>query len=156
RLTQRLEHGTDPIAETLRLSGADVENTIDACCLQQPPQDGNRIVYINEVAALVPIGDSLTVRLEQLHRLARLCQVQDFGKNACHVPLVIFVRAIDVEKLQPDPVWWHFFSLHAAINHRKIEQVLAPSVEIHRLEASQRLQPPVIVQTIAALASGRG
>src|SRR4029078_3408383 len=104
RLTQRLEHGTDHIAETLRLSGADVENTIDACCLQQPPQYGNRIVYIDEVAALVTIGDSITVRLEQLHRLARLCQIKDFGKNACHVPLVIFVRAIDVGKLQPDTV----------------------------------------------------
>src|SRR6187549_907098 len=59
RLTQRLEHGTDHVAETLRLSGADVENAIDACCLHQPPQDGNRIVYINEVAALVTIGDAI-------------------------------------------------------------------------------------------------
>src|SRR4029078_1551707 len=49
RLTQRLEHGTDHIAETLRLSGADIAHASDACSLQQPPQDGNRIVYINEV-----------------------------------------------------------------------------------------------------------
>src|SRR5512144_660506 len=57
RLTERLEHGTDHVAETLRLSGADIENAIDACCLKQTTQDGNRIVYINEVAALVTIGD---------------------------------------------------------------------------------------------------
>ena len=57
RPTHRLEHGADHVAETLGLSGADVENTVDARCFQQPPQDGNRIIYVDEIAALITVGD---------------------------------------------------------------------------------------------------
>ena len=108
------------------------------------------------VKAVVAIGDAVTVRLEQLYRLARLRQLKDFGKHARHVPFVIFVRPIDVEKFQPDPMRRHFFFLHAPIDHRKVEQVLAPSVKIHRLEVSQGRKRPVVVEPLAAIAISRG
>src|SRR5512143_2633252 len=58
---ERLEHGADHIAETLCLSGADIEDAIDAGCFQQPAQNGNGVVHVDKIAPLIAVGDSLTM-----------------------------------------------------------------------------------------------
>ena len=124
--------------------------------IEQPAQHRDGVVDIDEIAALVAVGDAVAVRLEQPDRLAGLGVVEHLGQHARHVTLVIFVRAVDVEEFQARPMRRQFFFFHVAVGHRLVEQVLAPAVEIHRLELAQRRRRPVVVEALRAVAIGRG
>src|SRR5262249_21395551 len=152
RPAKRIEHRTDHVAETFSSASSDVENAIYSTCAQQPSQNRNGVIDIDEISALLAIGNTLTMRFEQTHRPARPCDIENLGQDTGHVALVIFVWPVDIEKLQANPMGRQFFLLNVPVDHRKIEQVLAPAIEIHRLKLAQRIRRPVIVETMAAIA----
>ena len=84
-----------------------------------------------------------------------LAVVEHFRQHARHGPLVILVRAVDVEKLETHPVRRQLFFFDVAVDHREIEQMLAPAVEIHRLELAQGGERPIVVEALGAVAIGR-
>src|SRR5437588_6088833 len=64
---KRFEHGADHVTEALSLAGANVKDAVDPSCIQQPAQDGNGVIHVNEITALVAIGYVVSMRLEQAH-----------------------------------------------------------------------------------------
>ena len=88
----------------------------------------DRVVDIDEVAALVAVGDTGFVRFEQFDRLAGLRTFEHLGENAGHVTLVVLVRAIDVEELEADPARRQVFFFDETVGQREVEQMLAPAV----------------------------
>ena len=141
-----------------RLAGGDVENAVDRGGVEQPAQHGDGVVDIDEIAALVAVGDACFVRFEQFDGFAGFGHVAHFGQHAHHLPLMIFVRAIDVEELQSRPMRRQIVLPDMALGHRDIEHMLAPAVEIHRLQLAQSLRRPVVGKAVAAVAvsCGRG
>src|SRR4029079_8311585 len=104
RPAKRVEHGANHVAEAFGLAGSDVENAVYPRCVQQPAQNGNGVININEITALVAIGNTLTTRFEQTDRLACPGKIENLGQNTGHVAFVILVRSIDIEKLEADPM----------------------------------------------------
>ena len=61
-----------------------------------------------------------------------------------------------LKNLQPTHCGGSGAAVARALDHREIEQVLAPAVEIHRLEPRQRLKRIVVGEAALAVAVGRG
>jgi len=89
--------------------------------------------------------------LEQPHRRAGLGLVEHLAEHAHHLALVVFVRAIDVEKLEPHPLRRQRLLPGRAIQDRKIEQMLAPAVKVHRPQPPQRRERGVIDKALIAV-----
>ena len=132
----------------LALPGPDVENARNFRRFQQPAHHRDRIVDIEKIAPLVAVRDSWAVRLEQPHRLAGLGLVEALGDEAHHLALVVLVRPENIEELQPRPLRRQLLALAGAIDHRKVEQVLAPAVEVYRPQLAQRRQRPVVGEAL--------
>src|SRR5437868_4007696 len=66
RSTQRAERGQHHVLEAARRAGSDVEQAGYFRRRQQPHHHAHDVVDIDEVAALVAVGDALAVRPEQL------------------------------------------------------------------------------------------
>ena len=148
-------HGGDEILEAARLAGSDVEDASDLRGFQHPAHHRDGIVDIDEIAALLAVADAGAMRLEQLDRLAGLCVVEFLGDEAHHRALVVLVRAEHVEELAARPLRRHLLFARDTLGEREIEQMLAPTVEIHRLEALERRDRPVIGEPLTAVAVGR-
>src|SRR6476646_3538173 len=61
RLAKSLEHGANHVAEAFGLTGTDIEDAVYPRCLEQPAQDGDGVIHVNEVSALIAIGNTFTV-----------------------------------------------------------------------------------------------
>ena len=96
------------------------------------------------------------MRLEQTDRPAGLGLVEALGNETHHLALVVFVGAEDVEEFKSGPLRRQFVFARDAFDHGEIEQVLAPAVEVHRLEPLERGERPVVGEAGAAVAVGRG
>src|SRR3974390_602848 len=65
RSTKRFEHRRNHVAETLRFPGPHVENSIVCPRLEHPAQHGYGIVDENEIAPLLSVGNTFTIRFEE-------------------------------------------------------------------------------------------
>ena len=74
----------------------------------------------------------------KLHRLAVADLGPDLRGHRLHAVLVFFIRPIDVEEFQPGPLRRHLVLARDALDHRLIEQMLAPAVGVERLEPFER------------------
>ena len=113
------------------------------------------IVDIDEIAALVAVGDAVAVRLEQLHGAARLDVVEAPRQHAHHRALVIFIGAEHVEEFQARPLRRQLLALGRALGDGHVEQMLAPAVQIHRPQRLQRIDRRVVAKSLRAVAIGR-
>ena len=156
RAAQRREHGADQVAEAARRAGADVENARHFGRGEQPAHHADGVVHIDEIAFLLAIGDARAVRLEQPDGLAGLGVVEPLGDEAHHFALVILVGAEHVEEFQPRPLRRHLLLARGALDHGHVEHMLAPAVEIHRLEFFKRADRPVVGKAVLAVAESRG
>jgi len=152
---ERREHRGHQVAEAARLAGADVEDARYRRRLQEPADDGDRIVHVDEIAPLLAVGDARPVRLEQPDRTARLGVVETLGHETHHLALVVFVRAEDVEELESRPLRRHFLFARGALNDGEVEQMLAPAIEVQRLEPLEGGERIVVGKAAAAIPIGR-
>jgi hypothetical protein len=155
RAAESREHGFDHLAKAPRLPGPDIEQTGDARGLEQPAHDGHHVIDMDEVAPLVAVGDALAMRFEQPHGLARLGLVEYTGQHARHLALVVFIGAEDVEEFQPRPLRRQFFAPDLAGDEGLVEEMLAPSVEVHRPQRTQMLWPIIVGKALLGVAIGR-
>src|SRR3981189_305061 len=72
RAPECAEHGRDQVAEASRLTGADVEDARHRGRVEEPAQDRDRVIDIDEVALLLAVADAVAVGLEQAHLFAVL------------------------------------------------------------------------------------
>src|SRR5271155_5066494 len=132
------ERGRHQIAEAARLTGADIEDSRHRGRLQQPSHDGNRVVDVDEITLLLAIGDARAMRFEQPDRRSGLGLVETLGKEAHHLAFVVLVGAEDVEKFKPGPLRRQSVFARDTLDDGEIEHVLAPAVEVQRLEPLKR------------------
>jgi hypothetical protein len=75
------------ILEAARLAGADIEDAADRRRCQQPHHHPHDVVDIDEIAALIAVGDALAMRLEQLHGRPALMSSKRRASTLIIVPL---------------------------------------------------------------------
>ena len=109
--------------------------------VEQPAHHGDGVVDIDEIAPLLAVGDTVAVRLEQMHGLPRLGVVETLGDEAHHLALVVFVGPKTLKNFRPAHCGGSV-ALRGAVDHREVEQVFAPAVEIHRPEPVERRDRP--------------
>ncbi len=88
--------------------------------------------------------------------LAGLGLVETLGDETHHLALVVFVGAEDVEEFKPGPLRRQLVLARDALDDGKIEHVLAPAVEVQRLEPLERGGRPVVGKAGRAVAIGGG
>ncbi|MEY9504957.1 hypothetical protein ABIE87_004515 [Bradyrhizobium diazoefficiens] len=143
------------ILEAARLAGADVEQPGHRGRCQQPHDDAHDVVDIDEIAALVAVGNAFAMRLEQLHDAARLDVVEAPRQHAHHRALVVLVGAEHVEEFQAHTLRRQLLAARDPFGHGEIEHMLAPAVEVHRPQFFQRRDRGVVVKACLAVAIGR-
>ena len=88
--------------------------------------------------------------------VAGLCVVETLGDETHHLALVVFVGAKHVEEFKPGPLRRQLVLARDTLDDGEIEHVLAPAVEVQRLEPLERRARPVVGKAGAAVAIGRG
>src|SRR5262249_36102937 len=83
--TKRIEHGSDHVAETFGLASSDIENAVYPCCVEKPAHNGNGIVDVDKIAALLAVGNALAVRLEQTHSLTGFGDIENLAQDPRHM-----------------------------------------------------------------------
>src|ERR1700734_678233 len=153
---ERRKHRRDQIAKAPRLTGADVKDPRDRRRLEEPANHADRIFDVNEIARLFAVADPGTVRFEQTYRPAGLGVGETLGDEAHHLAFVVFIRAEHVEEFKSHPLRRQFALTRGAFDDGEVEQMLAPAVEVHRLQSLERRERIVIDKACLAIAIGRG
>ena len=143
------------VAKAACYASADIEDARDGRRLDQPTHHRDRIIDINEVTFLLAVGDASAMRLEQADRFAGLGIVEPLGDEAHHLAFVVFIRTEYIEKLQTRPLRRELVATASALDDGKIEQLLAPAVEIHRPQALECACRPIVAIALAAITIGR-
>ena len=87
-----------------RAPGADIEQPAYLRSIQQPQQHIHDIPHPDEIPRLRAIGDIRPFGPEQPRRVAGQDIVVLYFHDGDHLALVILVRAVNIEKLQPRPL----------------------------------------------------
>ncbi len=98
--------------------------------IHQEQADVQQVLDIDEIAHLLTVLEVGIVRAEQFHFSGFIYLVVGVKNHRRHAALVVFVGAIDIEKLQPRPEKRLFLLLQRP----DIELVLRIAVGIQRLE----------------------
>src|SRR5690606_5748314 len=104
RLAERRRDRARDVFEAARLPGSQVEDPAYLPLPQEPRDDLRAVADVHEVPKLAAVRISRIVRLEQCDRLVGRRHGKLLSDDALHRPLMVFVRTIDVEELQPDPL----------------------------------------------------
>ncbi len=125
RHAQRREHRARQLDPRVRLPGADVHQPKERRPLTHVHGHLYRVLDVDEVAPLFTVAELRPVALEQTDAAGLADLLAGLVDHAAHVPLVILVRAEDVEVLQADDAIGV-----AATSRVQIEQVLRVGVHV--------------------------
>ena len=100
--------------------------------LQQPEHHVDTVLHVDEVAQLPAVRVVGVVRRKERHGLPTRHQWILLRDHALHRALVIFVRAVDVEELEPDPLGWCRLRGRDTARDPAVEKMLAPAIGVQR------------------------
>jgi hypothetical protein len=111
---------------------------------------------MDEVPRLRAVRDAGPVGAEQTRRLAARGLLELVEHDRGHAPLVVLVRAVDVEEAQARPLRRRRHPAHEHVGHAPVEGELRPAIEVERPEPGQRLGRGVVLEALRAVAVDRG
>ena len=133
-----------------------IEQAAHGRVVEQPQHDVDDVAHPDEVALLLAVRDTGLEGFEQA-RLLPVDEVVVFDfDDRDHCALVVFIRAVDVEELQAGPLRRPAFAACQRPRDRQVEAVLAPAVEVPRMQAAERGQGNVVVETFRTATVGGG
>ena len=134
RPARRVAHRVRQIEIAARLPGADVEQPAHGGRVEQPQQHVDHVADPDEVALLLAIRQPGPVGAEQPGRAAGGDLVVLDLHHRDHPALVVLVRAIDVEELEPDPLRRVRLARRQRRAPPEVEGVLGPAVQVERAQ----------------------
>src|SRR5262249_22159348 len=121
---------------------------------EQPPDAGDAILYIDEIAKLTAIAVAGVVRLEKGDGAARSDGRIDLADQRLHITFVGFVWPVHIEKLEPCPLRRCRPAATGVIDDAAIDDVLAPAIGIQWTQRSKGSGALIIAESAAAVAVG--
>src|SRR5207244_3568436 len=143
------------VGEAPRLAAADVVEAGQRLLPAHPQHGLDAVADPDEIPQLAAIGVVGAMRAEQTRLLAGTEPLMDLPGDADLAGLVIFVRAVDVEELEPGP-GVRVPPVRGEAGHAPVEQMLRPAIGVERPKLGQRSGAELVLETGAAVAIGRG
>ena len=137
--------------EGARLPGPHIEQSAHLRMVQQPEHHVHAVSHPHEVPELPAVPVVGMVGLEQLHRFIHLHLGENVGHHALLPPLVVFIGAVHVEKLEPGVLGGNRPPFLHLPGHLAVKQGLAPAVRVQGAQGIDVLQGGVIVKPHGAV-----
>ena len=114
--------------------------------LQQPKHHVHAVAHPHEIPELPSVTVVGMVRFEQLHRFIGLHLGEYMGHHAFLPALMVFIRAVHVEKFKPGVLGGNRTPFFHFPGHLAVKQGLAPAVCVQGAQRVDVLQGGVIVK----------